>query len=195
MAYNDRNVTSAQTVDEATGPIWVNLNPTGAPMGKNFDPEGVPGWVRVGDASTDGYELSRTSDSNDKRVFGRNLGTTFSNFKSTLKLTFAAATDADVLKLLFGASNVTVDPTSGDIVVNAKHVAPGAIAIYINMKTDDGRNVSVEAVRAQPSVELTSAWTEEDIVGYETEFTLIPTGSHGAWYQYIQGLGPVTPEG
>lgn len=187
MAYNDLNVTSIKT-DEASGPVWWNPNPRPGIDGFDYEPLAADGWVQIGDASTDGYSFEQSSDSNDKRVFGRNLGTLYSNFKDKLTIQLAATTDPDVLKVVYGSENVAVDPTTKVITLSVRGRQPQAGALRIHAKTDDGRRVVLEAPKVVPDINVSKTWTDEDVTVLETAFDMISVNGYPNHLEYYEGL-------
>ena len=91
----------------ATGSIRV------APLGTVGPTDAVavlPGaWVDLGYVGVDGFTEKNDRKTDNKRSFGGKVVKVLqSEFNSSIELTLLESTDADTLKAVFGASNVTV---------------------------------------------------------------------------------------
>lgn len=170
MALLEDNVTAA-TADVDFGSIWINLTIQTTVPDIDFEPSVEEGWICLGDTMPDGFNFEQSADAKERKVMSKNLGSTFTNFADVLTVTFASSTDVDVLAVLFGKDNVTVTPR-GAIQVAVKHRQPTVGSIWVKTYTDDGRPRIGFAPKARCDINLSYAWAEEDITGFETKFDL-----------------------
>lgn len=201
MAYNPIDVTTgkANTID---GPIWFKPGELTEEIDFTFDPSSAEsvaaGWVRLGEGSTDGVESSQEMDSNEKRVWSKNLGTTFTNYRDMLTLRLASATDKDALKVIVGVNNVEdlAGAISG-IRVSFRNRQPEVGAYLIQMKTDDGRNWWIIVRKGQADPNNTRSMGDENIIIMETVINALEDSTGETHYELIEGnyaSTPVEPE-
>lgn len=197
MAYNPIDVTTgkANTLD---GPIWWKKGALETEIDFSFDPSSAAakaeGWVRLGEGSTDGVESAQEMDANEKRVWSKNLGTTFTNFRDTLTVRLASATDSDALKAVVGVDNVTaLTGAISGIRVSFRNRQPEIGAWLIQMKTDDGRNWWIVVPNAQLDPNITRSMGDEDIVVMEATINALEDSTGETHYEYIEGNYDVAP--
>lgn len=197
MAYNPIDVTTgkANTLD---GPIWFKPGELEEEIDFSFDPSSAEaqaeGWVRLGEGSTDGVESAQEMDSNEKRVWSKNLGTTFTNYRDTLVVRLASATDNDALKAVVGVNNVkALTGAVSGIRVSFRNRQPGIGAWLIQMKTDDGRDWWIVVRKGQVDPNITRSMGDEDIVVMETTVNALEDNTGETHYELIEGQYAETP--
>lgn len=201
MAYNPIDVTTGKA-DTVAGPIWFKPGVLEEEIDFTFDPASVEnaakGWSKLGEGSTDGVESSQEMDSNDKRVWSKSLGTTYSNFRDLLTVRLASATDNDALKAVFGINSVTAltGGVSG-IRLSVRNRQPETGAWLIQMKTDDGRRWWIVVKNGQADPNITRSMGDEDIVVMETVVNALVDENDESHYELIEKPAsqvPVDPE-
>lgn len=194
MAYNSIDVTAGKG-DVINGPLWWFQGGYTEEIDLTFNPAETAGWVQIGEASTDGVDIAQEADKNEKRVWGnKSLGSSYSNFTSTLTVRHASSTDADLLKVMYGKDNVVSD--GGTLKITVKSRQPEVGTMIVMGVTDDGRKRWQVVPKAQPDLNLTYSWGDEDIVVIEAVYDCISDAEGVTDYQLIEEAvtPPVDPE-
>lgn len=188
MAYNDLNVTAGKG-DTVLGPLWWNPTPITTALDLDFDPTAVAGWVRLGHAMTEGVDNSQEADNSEVIVWGaKTIRVNYTGFKDTVVVRFASSTDPDVLKVVFGADNVSVTP-EGAVKLIVKSRQPEIGTLLIMGVTDDGRKRWIVVHKAQADLNVSRTFSDEDIVSIETTFACLDAGEEaGAHYELTEAL-------
>jgi hypothetical protein len=192
MAYEDFDVTSSQA-DTAYGPLWAFDGVYTETVDETFDPSSIPGWLRLGQSSTDGVTSEQASDQTDKLVWTKNLGSTFTNFKDTLVVRFASTLDVDVLGFVFGKQNVTVSGNAVHVKVGPRQPAIRSFAVF--MKSDDGSRKFIFIQKAQPDLNMTRDFNEDGITVIETTLACLESAPETTHEEFtLKSVAPVAPE-
>lgn len=163
MAKSSSAVTSVQ-VDNTEGPVYYNPSITiDVSYSTDFSAAGA-GWLDIGYGSTDGAKIEQKADSKDKKVWGANLGTTYSNFKDTATIHAASYRSKNTLGVIFGAGNV--DSTNGVIHVKVRS-RQGTKGTFVIVGRDDDGNKMLWIYRGQTSPEVSYDLKEDDIISYD----------------------------
>lgn len=171
MAFNNETVTAGKA-NIVKGPLLWNPTPeTDVTVDTDF---ATGGWIRLGYGSTDGASVKQSVDSDDKNVWGANLGKIYSNFSDVFTVNFASFLDSDVLGVLYGANNVTV-PKDGVRRVAVKNREPNVGTLVIAGVSDSGKDIYWVMPRAQAPLELDYDVTQDDIITIKAEFTGAPS--------------------
>lgn len=116
---------------------------------------------------------------------GDTVLTTSSERPDTFKFTLLEILNVDVLKLVYGAANVSGDLASG-ITVKANNDATDEVVIVIDMVL---RNNVLKRI-CVPSCSVTAVgditYVDNDAVGYETTITAFPDSANNTHYEYIK---------
>lgn len=172
MAYNPIDVTAGKG-DVINGPLWYSRVPYDKLITLDFDPS-ANGFVKIGEASTDGFDNSQSADATDKNVWGgKSLGKTYSNFQDSYVIRLASSTDPDVLAMVFGKDNVTKANGAVNTVVGPRQPTHGSF--LIQMITDDGRKSWHYVPAGQPDLNLTRSFSDTEIVIIETTVNALQT--------------------
>lgn len=166
MAKNAEVVTSAQ-VDNLSGPLFYNAD-LAADVTASTDFTGA-GWTDLGYGSTDGASIEQSADSSDRKVWGATLGSTYSNFKDVLTVHMASFLSTDLLKIVWGAANVTTD-TQGVSTVKVKSRQGSKGTFVLSTKTDTGKPM-LFVYRGQTDPNVSYDLTEDDIISYDLKIT------------------------
>lgn len=185
MAYNELDVTTAKA-DVAYGPVYYNPRIITVIPGIDFEPLAEDGWVKLGETSTEGYSWEQSADEKQKLVMSKNLGSAYTNFADKLTIQFASSLDIDVLGVVFGRSNVSVD-ADGTVMVAVRNRQPEYGTLLVNTITDDGRRRVAFCPRAQPDINVSYTWNEDDITVFETVFNLTTIADLANHYELIEG--------
>lgn len=190
MAYDPYHVTSSKA-DTAFGPLWAFDGIYEDEVTDGFDPTAIAGWVRLGESSTDGVSSEQSADQNDKLVWTKNLGSTYTNFKDTLTVRFASTLDADVLGFVFGKENIMAGQGFVRVKVGPRQPSIRSFAVF--MRNDDGTGKFIFIKQAQPDLNLTRDFNEDGITIIETVLACLESDPETTHLEFI--LKPLPPVG
>lgn len=159
--------------------------------------KGVIHWAPLGteiptDATTDlpaAYKpLGGVSDSGVTKTQGRDvqkikdyggdvIATPQSDYSNTFKVTFVESSNLEVLKVVFGAGNVTAT-ANGFIVDENSDPLPKSVFIVDHLLGAEGVTRQIAAI-AQPTSIGDTVYLHNDIVKYEVTFEAFPFVSGG----------------
>ena len=144
------------------------------------------GWTGLGYISEDGLTNNNTPESETIKAWGGDIVLTpVSGKEDTFTFTLIEAINVDVLKVIYGSSNVSGTLGSG-ITVNAKADEMDAHAWCIDMVLRN--NVAKRIVIPNGVISEVGeiAYTDGDAVGYEVTVTAFPNSSGVTHYEYMK---------
>lgn len=161
----------------AAGPVSTTPLPTDATAAL---PSGIVALGLVGD---EGVTLTRERSTDDIRAWGGQIARTVqTEFTETATLQLLESDKAEVLKEVYGASNVTVAAGTVSIKHNELELSPRVFVF--DMKDGDKRRRLV-----LPNAQITETgdinYTHGDIIRYEVTITAYPDESGNCAYEYI----------
>lgn len=139
----------------------------------------------LGYVSEDGVTNETSRETETVRAWGGDtVLVTQTEFGDNFTMTLIEAKNVDVLKTVFGDSNVTVDANTSliTVAVNSKELEE---AVYV---IDQIYNGAVSRI-VIPHGKITEIgeveFTDDDAVGYETTISCMPDANGNTHYQYI----------
>lgn len=187
MAKSSSAVTSVQ-VEGQEGPVYYNNDIT---ANVSYDTDfSSSEWIDLGYGSTDGASIEQKADSTDKKVWGSNLGTTYSNFKDTAVVHAASYRSKNTLSVLFGEGNV--ESTDGVIHVNVKS-RQGTKGTFVIVGRDDDGGKMIWIYRGQTSPEVSYDLKEDDIISYDLLINGISQSNGSTSEMYLSDPDYVPP--
>lgn len=102
----------------------------------------------------------------------------------TFKLKFIESLNTDVLKTVYGSSNVTV-ATGGAITVVANNAEPAEQAYVIDMVMRGGALKRIVIPRGMLSELADIVYKADEAVGYDATLAALPDASGNSHYEYI----------
>ena len=144
------------------------------------------GWTGLGYISEDGMTHNNTPESDQVKAWGGDIVLTPMTGKvDTFTFTLIEAINVDVLKLIYGSSNVSGTLSAG-IAVSAKADAPEAHAYCIDMvmRNSVAKRITIPNGVISEVGEVTYA--DGEAVGYEVTVTAFPNSSGVTHYEYIK---------
>ena len=181
MANTVTNVTTGKP--KTTGGIWVGPLDATAPSDASTNLSAD--FVCLGYASEDGVTNTFSPDTDTIRAWGGDTVLTPVNGKEdTFTFTLIEALNEDVLKLVFGSSNVTGALGTG-LTVKANNDDTDDVSLVFEMVLRGGvlKRIYLPICHVTEVGEIT--YTDGDAVGYEVTVTAQPDSYGNSHYEYI----------
>lgn len=189
MANTSSNVTTGKPV--STGAIFVEAS-SSAQLPTDTS-TALTGFTGLGFVSEDGLANNNSFTSNDiKEWGGATVLTIESDYTDTFTFTLIEALNVDVLKEVFGSSNVTGTLSTGIAVsvMPAQHVKKKWVIDMI-MSGNVAKRICIPAGAISSVGEI--AYRNDEAVGYEITLTCTPDSSGKTHYEYMKA--PATTGG
>ena len=147
----------------------------------------LTGFTELGYASEDGIKNSNSVDTDTVKAWGGDTVLRTLNGKDdTFTFTLIEAMNEEVLKLVYGEANVTVDSSTGEISVKSNSKEAKAHAFVFDMILKGGAKKRIVI----PSATITEvgeiSYTDSDPVAYETTIGCEPDSTGNTHYEYIK---------
>lgn len=159
--------------------------PLGTTLPTNATDELDAAFKDLGYCSEDGVTNANTIESDDIKAWGGDTVLALQTDKTdTFTLTFIESLNVEVLKAVFGDSNVSGTLATGITVnVNAKEQEEACWVIDMLVNGNAKKRVVIPCGKISEIGEV--SYTDSDAVGYETTITAIPDTSANTHYEYI----------
>lgn len=181
MAQNASNVTSAKP--SLAGAISSAAVGTALPTSHSavLDPK----FKSLGYLSEDGLTNSDTRKSDEQKAWGGDIVETSQSEKSDkFKFTLLEVLNVDVLKEVYGESNVSVDAT-GNITVKSNSKALVERSFVIDMILKNGRVKRIVIPRAKVGEVGDITYADKKLSGFQLTLTAFPDTDGNTHYDYI----------
>lgn len=143
-------------------------------------------FVELGYASEDGVTNSNTPESEEIKAWGGDTVLTLSSTRTdTFSVTLIEAMKEDVLKLVYGETNVTGTLAAGiSVSANAKDLEEHAFVVDMILKDNATKRVVIPKGKVTEIGEIT--YVDNDAVGYEITLTCSADEAGNTHYEYIK---------
>lgn len=150
-------------------------------------------FKNLGYVSEDGLTNNATRDGETIKAWGGDSVLYAQNgIEDTFTFTLIEVLNEDVLKFVYGSSNVSGSLSTGlTVKVNAAEIPECILVVEIVLR---GAVKRIVIPSAQVSEVGEIAYTDSDAVGYETTVIAIPDGSGNSHYEYIKSATTPAPD-
>lgn len=181
MANTASNVSAGKP--KTTGAIWVA--PKGTTLPTDTSTALNAAFKCLGYCSDDGLINGTNLESEQIKAWGGDTVLSIQTSKDdTYKFTLIEVLNEDVLKFVYGSTNVTGALNTGlTVTANNKDVEEVSVVIDMIMRDNTAKRVVIPAGKISDIGDIT--YSDSDAVGYETTLTCIPDGSGNTHYEYI----------
>lgn len=167
-----------------------------APIGTTVPTDGTTAlasaFVELGYASEDGLTNSNTPESDVIKAWGGDtVLTLMTGREDTFSFTLIEAMKPEVLKLVYGNTNVTGTLATGITVsANAKDLEEHVFVVEMVLKNNATKRIVIPQAKVTEIGEV--AYTDTDAVGYEVTLSCQSDSSGNTHYEYIKAAASTT---
>lgn len=180
MANTATNVSAGKP--NVSGAVWV------APKGSTLPTDtstnlSTLGFKCLGYCSEDGLTNSTNMESEQIKAWGGDTVLSIQTSKEdTYQFTLLEVLNPEVIKFIYGASNVT-GTTAITVQANNAELPENVIAIDMIMRDNTAKRIVIPAAKISEVGDI--VYSDSEAVGYEVTLQCIPDGSGNTHYEYI----------
>lgn len=143
-------------------------------------------YVCLGYVSEDGVENSNEMDVSDIKAWGGNIVyRSLTEMNDTFALSLIESENADVLKAVYGSSNVTVD-ASGDVTVNVVAEDPEEAVWVIELALRGGRAKRIVVPDGAITSREAITYNDSDAIAYGITISAYPDSNGKTHVEYLE---------
>lgn len=181
MAQTTANVTAAKP--DKGGALSVAATTATMPTSTSA---ALTGFTKLGYISEDGLTNEITRDSEEIKAWGGDVVLKpQTGFGDTFKCTLIETLNVDVLKEVFGASNVSGTISAGiSVNVNSDELPERAFVFDMGMRGGVAKRLVIPNGKITEVGEI--AYKDSEASGYEITITAFPDSSNNTHYEYVK---------
>ena len=178
---NTNNVTTGKAT--LTGPV--HRAPVGTTLPTDATTALASAFINLGYVGEDGLVNSNTRTVEQVKAWGGDvIANLQTDQKDSFKFKFVESVNAEVLKSVYGESNVTVSSTQ--ISVSVKNTEPTCYVWVFDMILQSGKLKRIVV----PNASITSvgdiSYVDNELISYEVELTALADANSITHYEYIE---------
>ena len=164
----------------------VYVAPYGTSLPTNTTTSLNSAFASLGYISEDGLKNENTPETDNIKAWGGDTVLVTQNEKTdTFTFTLIESLNLDVLKFIYGDSNITGTLANGVTVkANADEAVDHAIVVEMVMRNSAAKRITIPCARISELGEI--VYKDDEAVGYEVTITCAPDASGQTHYEYIK---------
>ena len=143
-------------------------------------------FVALGYVSEDGLTNSNSPESENIRAWGGDTVLTIQSEKTdTFSCTFIEALNVNVLKMIYGSSNVSGSLSTGiTVTANSADLNEWSMVCDMTLRGNVAKRIVIPRGKVTKLGDIT--YTDDEAIGYEATITAMPDTSGATHYEYIK---------